>query len=71
MLAGDKHLAGIGAINPEQDSSDLGATGADEAGEAEDLAAAHLKRGVAEDASAREAPDLQGDLAYRRLLFRK
>ena len=50
---------------------DLGAARADEAGEADDLAAAQLERDVGEEPAAREALGPEDDVADLRLLLRE
>ena len=57
--AGEVHRAGVVAVDAEDRAGDLAAAGADEAGEADDLARAHVERDVVEDARARQPLDLE------------
>ena len=52
-LAVDNHPAGVEAVGPEDGARHLGAAGADQPGDAENLAATHGKRHVVENRSVR------------------
>src|SRR5207249_7817646 len=58
-------------VDPEDAARDLRAPGADEAGEADDLAATELEADVREDAGARESLGAEDDVADLRLLLRE
>ena len=58
----NEDLARFGAVGPEDRPRDLGSAGADEAGEAENLALAELEADVADHPSPVEVADLQHDL---------
>ena len=65
-LAVQRDRAGIAPVDPEQDPGDLGPAGADEPGEADDLARADREADVAEDPDPGQPVDLEQDLADRR-----
>jgi hypothetical protein len=58
-LAGEEDLARISAIQAEKDAGDFGATGADETGQANDLAGPDRKRYVSESADPRQASHIE------------
>src|SRR5918992_1616478 len=64
-------LAGVEPIDAEDRARHLGAPGADEAGQADDLAAPEGERDVAKDTLAREPADLERRLADHRRLLRE
>ena len=64
-------LARVALVDPEQDAGDLGPAGADEPGEADDLAGSDSEADVAEDAGPGQALDLEEDVADRRLDLRE
>ena len=67
----DPELAALERIDPEDAARDLGAAGADEARQADDLAAAELERDVREDAAARQPFGLEHDVADLGVLLRE
>ena len=58
----DEDLARVGAIRAEDGPGDLGPAGADEPGEAEDLAPSELEADVADHPTKVEVADLEDDL---------
>ena len=70
-LAAEADLAAVAPVDPEQDPGDLGAPGAHEPGEPDDLAGAHGEPDVAEDAHPGQAAHLEQDLADRVLHLRE
>ena len=67
----DPELAALERIDPEDAARDLGATGAHEAGQADDLAATELERDVREDTAAGQAFRLEHDIADLGVLLRE
>ena len=67
----DPHLAGVGGARAEDRLRELGAPGADQAGERHDLAPAHGERDVLELAVAGEPLDLERDVAGLAALARE
>ena len=59
----ERDAAGVAAVDAEDRPRDLGAAGADQPGERDDLARPHVERDVGEDALARQALDLEHGLA--------
>ena len=59
-------LPGVVLVDAEDGAGDLAAAGADEAGEADDLAGADREADVVEDPGTLEALDLEDDVADRR-----
>ena len=59
----------VGRRDAEDGARDIGAAGADEAAEADDLALAHREADVGEDARQREVLDLERDVADRGALL--
>ena len=57
-------LAAIPAVGAEDETRQLGPTGADESGDAEDLPAPQLEGNVLHGATAREVPDFQDDRLF-------
>ena len=66
-----RHGAAIRLVDAEQHPGDLGAAGADESGEAEDLALADREADVAEDPDPGQPVDLEQDVTDRRLELRE
>ena len=64
-LAAEAHLAAVAVVDPEEDPGDLGAAGAHEPGEPEDLAGTHGEPDIAEDAHPGQAAHLEQDVADR------
>jgi hypothetical protein len=63
LAARDADGAGVARVDAEDGLHDLGAAGADQPGERDDLPGADAERDVAEGAGARQALDLEDDVA--------
>lgn len=67
----DPDLPGVTAVDPEQDSGHLGASGAHEPGQTQDLPGAHREADVAERPDPGQALDLEDDVAEGSLDLRE